>query len=144
MRSGALASPILLILALAGCSTAAGSGQTGATSDCSITATAAQCAERIQALDAELRRLIGAAACDSGADCGTVPLGVKPCGGPARYVAYSRRDLNAPTFRAVVTDLNRLYRRRADAEARAGMVSDCSVVTDPGTACRAGRCVLGQ
>jgi hypothetical protein len=143
MRSTALV-PSVMLLALAGCSATAVSGPAGESgSDCMATAAAPACSERIATLDAELRRLIGAAACDTGTDCRTLPLGAKPCGGPARYVVYSMRGLDEAAFRSVVTELNRLQRRQADALARAGAVSDCSIVSDPGAECRAGQCVPG-
>ena len=91
-----------------------------------------------------MQRLIGTAACSTAADCRTIAIGAKLCGGPARYVAYSLRGLDEPAFRSVVTELNQLHRALADVRARSGMVSDCSVVVDPGAVCQSGHCLPGE
>lgn len=100
------------------------------------------CTERIRQLDGEMRRLIGAVRCSADADCRTLALGTKLCGGPAEYVAYSTIDLDRNAFESVTGELNRLHRLRAEALSRAGMMSDCAVVTDPGAVCQSGRCAL--
>lgn len=85
----------------------------------------------------ELRTLIGPAACNSDAQCRTVPVGAKACGGPAGYWAWSTQGTDADAVAA-------LARRQADAHKReveaSGMRSNCAMVSDPGAACVAGRC----
>lgn len=88
-------------------------------------------------LSRELRTLIGPAACSADAQCRTVAVGAKACGGPAGYWAWSTQGTDAD---AVAT----LARRQADAQKRenetSGMRSNCAMVTDPGATCVAGRC----
>lgn len=87
----------------------------------------------------ELRALIGPAACTADAQCRTVAVGAKACGGPAGYLAWS-------TVHTDSEKLGALARRQAEAARReieaAGMRSNCAVASDPGAACVAGRCQL--
>jgi hypothetical protein len=87
----------------------------------------------------QIKTLIGDAACDSQDQCHTIAVGHKACGGPGSYLAWSSKNVDA-------AKLNELVRRQAAAEQaenqRAGMISDCRLVTDPGAVCRAGRCQL--
>ena len=90
-------------------------------------------------LASELRALIGPAACSSDAQCRTVAIGAKACGGPSAYLAWSTRNTDAERVAA-------LARRQSEAQHRelvsSGMRSTCSVVSDPGASCFAGRCQL--
>jgi hypothetical protein len=81
------------------------------------------------------------AACDSPAQCRTLPYGHKACGGPERYLAYSTRKSDPVRLTQLGADLANA--RRAE-EQKTGMMSTCSVVPDPGATCSAGHCVLQQ
>lgn len=87
----------------------------------------------------QLKAEIGDAACDSDAQCRTVAVGHKACGGPAGYLAWSSKRSNE-------TKLKDLARRQAEAEKAEnegkGMMSNCAVVVDAGAACKATRCEL--
>lgn len=85
------------------------------------------------------KALIGDAPCDSQAQCRTVAVGFKSCGGPSGYLAWSTKNVD-PTELAALVQRHAQF-DKADAE-RSGMLSDCRVVTDPGAQCRLGRCVL--
>lgn len=97
---------------------------------------------------AKVQALIGDAACRSDADCHTLPVGRRACGGPAQYLPWSAwrtsgkalTDAAAPTLKA------------APAEGE-GMMGTCQVLMDPGAQCQRaagaasstpGRCVLRQ
>lgn len=103
--------------------------------------TPAQAMARVQAL-------VGEAACRSDADCQTLPVGRRACGGPAQYLPWSAwrtsgkalSEAAAPTLKA------------APAEGE-GMMGTCQVLMDPGAQCQRppaappsapGRCVLRQ
>jgi hypothetical protein len=79
------------------------------------------------------------AACDTDAQCHTIGIGSKACGGPERYLAWSSRNGDGTRLRALVAE--HAAARRAD-DAKAGMMSTCSVVPDPGATCSAGHCML--
>jgi hypothetical protein len=92
-------------------------------------------------LEHELRTLIGPAACNSNAQCRTVAVGAKACGGPSGFLAWSTEGTDA----ARVTDLAARQAAAQRRENEAGrLVSNCAMVTDPGAACVAGRCRLGS
>lgn len=84
---------------------------------------------------------IGSAACQKQADCRTLPVGAKACGGPARWVAWSAAQSDGAQLQAWAAELDALQRQRQAAE---GLMSTCSIVPDPGAVCRAGQCVLAQ
>jgi hypothetical protein len=90
-------------------------------------------------LGRELRTLIGPAACSSDAQCHTLPVGAKACGGPAGYWAWSTKDSDGEALKTLAA-------RQADAHRReietSGLRSNCAMVSDPGAACVAGRCQL--
>jgi hypothetical protein len=81
----------------------------------------------------------GAAQCDTAAQCHTIGIGAKACGGPERYLAWSSKDGDGSRLKALVAQHAELRRRE---DAASGMMSTCSVVPDPGATCQAGRCVL--
>lgn len=84
---------------------------------------------------------IGAASCDAAAQCKTLAVGAKACGGPEGYLAYSTKISNGARLAELAA---RDAQARKKADARAGMVSTCSIVSDPGATCDAGRCVTLQ
>ena len=89
----------------------------------------------LQRIEAE----VGRAACTSTAECRTLPIGSKACGGPARWLAWSASVSQGDRLRAWAQDLAQRQRQREAAE---GIVSTCSIVPDPGASCVAGHCVL--
>ena len=102
------------------------------------------------ALHAQVQRLIGRAACDSDAQCRTLPLGARACGGPETYVAWSVLG----TDQAALQRAGERYGQwQAQQQARSGTMSICMVEVDPGAVCSrsattaqpgTGRCVLGN
>jgi hypothetical protein len=115
-----------MLAALAACSTAASPPEEAAS------AAAADAS-------AQLRALVGDAACSDDSQCRTVGWGAKACGGPERWIAYS----SARTDGAALEQLARQHAELQRAsQARSGMVSNCMYVADPGAQCVASRCVL--
>jgi len=90
-------------------------------------------------LGQELRTLIGTAACSTDAQCRTVPVGAKACGGPAGYWAWSTQNTDADALKALATRQAEAHRREIEAS---GLRSNCAVTPDPGAACVAGHCQL--
>lgn len=91
------------------------------------------------ALVARIRAEVGDAACSSDAQCRTLPIGAKACGGPASWMAWSIANADAGQLQAWSAELAALQRRRF---AKTGIMSTCSIVPDPGATCQAGRCTL--
>ena len=96
---------------------------------------------------AQLKAAIGAAACTSDAECKTIGVGAKACGGPGGYLAWSERDTNAELVRTLAAKTTE--ERKAQIAAR-GEMSICRVTPDPGAVCnkpanaQLGQCTLGS
>ena len=90
-------------------------------------------------LRAQIEAARGAAACDSDAQCHTIGVGAKACGGPEGYLAWSSKQDDGTRLRALVAEH---AAARGAEDRKSGMMSTCSVVPDPGAQCTAGRCVL--
>lgn len=92
-----------------------------------------------------IHALIGDAACDTDAQCRSIGVGAKACGGPNGYLAWSARGTNEAALRAAVEQQARV--QRAENE-RSGMSSNCMVVPDPGARClpspQGGQCRLNS
>ena len=78
--------------------------------------------------------------CRQHADCATMGIGARSCGGPEQYLAYSLRDTPGPAFMRAVRDYERL--RKQQLLEREEM-STCELLPDPGAHCMpAGQCQL--
>jgi hypothetical protein len=88
---------------------------------------------------AQIQAEVGAAACDSTQQCQTLAIGAKACGGPERYLAWSSKGNDGKKLKALAQAQAEASRKQQQAD---GMMSTCSIVTDPGATCEAGRCVL--
>ncbi|NVM77993.1 hypothetical protein FHW83_003817 [Duganella sp. SG902] len=77
--------------------------------------------------------------CDDSSQCHSIGVGSKACGGPENYIAWSSKNGDGAQLKALVEQHSAA--RRAD-DKRQGMMSTCSVVSDPGATCRAGICVI--
>jgi hypothetical protein len=80
----------------------------------------------------KIRALIGDAACDSDAQCRTLAMGAKACGGPEYYLAWSTKRTDAAALRDAVAGDGAVRRPEPP---RPGVRSDCALVTDPGAYC---------
>jgi hypothetical protein len=90
---------------------------------------------------ARIRAMIGTPSCSSDAQCHTLAIGHKSCGGPESYLAWS----SDKTSQAELQALGERYKEeRRAADATSGMVSTCRFMPDPGAVCRAGTCQLGE
>lgn len=78
--------------------------------------------------------LIGDAACDADAQCHTIAVGAKACGGPARYLAWSSRVTDGAALQSVADRETRAARASVE---KSGILSNCAMVTDPGAFCAA-------
>lgn len=88
---------------------------------------------------AQIRAEIGDGACRSDAQCRTLPIGARACGGPAAWWAWSTQRADAAHLHALAARLQTLERQRIERE---GLLSTCIAVPDPGAACVAARCTL--
>lgn len=125
-RLPALLSALMLALSLGACAAPA--------------AEPAVSAVPVARLQQQIEAAIGDAACSSSAQCRTLPIGARACGGPERYLAWSTQRSDA----AQLDKLAQALKAQREAEnARSGMASTCQFLMDPGAQCVAGRCQLG-
>ena len=82
---------------------------------------------------------IGLAACDTSAQCRSIGIGAKACGGPESYRAWSVKDADERALRAAVAA--HAAARTAE-NLRNDRRSTCALEPDPGATCQAARCVL--
>ena len=88
---------------------------------------------------AQIQAEIGDAACDSSAQCHSIGVGAKSCGGPEGYLAWSSKSSDTTKLTSLVAQ-HKLAREEENR--RSGMLSNCALVTDPGATCQAARCAL--
>lgn len=94
---------------------------------------------------AHIESLIGSAQCRTDADCRTLAIGQRACGGPDHLIAWSVRATDEAALRRAVADLEA---KRRTTSLPGGTASTCVVLVDHGAACvaesaaRARRCVL--
>lgn len=89
----------------------------------------------------QIRAEIGNVACSNDAQCRTIGVGYKVCGGPAGYLAWSTQRSNEAKLMALVQREAELERIESE---RSGRLSDCRFVPDPGAVCRDSRCRLAD
>jgi hypothetical protein len=78
--------------------------------------------------------LIGDAACDSDAQCHTIGVGAKACGGPQAYLAWSSKRTDGALLQQEAEREARASRAAAEAS---GIMSNCAIAKDPGASCAA-------
>jgi len=111
----------------------------GACSSAPTKAPALAAAPLSQRLLQELEVEIGEARCNSDAQCHSLAVGAKPCGGPEGYRAWSSQGSDGAKLKAIAE--RQAAARRAENEA-SGLMPNCAVEPDPGASCQAGRCSL--
>lgn len=102
-------------------------------------ASASPPASPLAATMSSLQSLVGDARCSADAECRTIAVGAKACGGPEGYLAWSATQTDEAALSAAA---ERHAAARRESNAASGRMSTCSFLTDPGAACTAGRCML--
>lgn len=124
----------LILPFLLGCAACAPSVSAPGGASASASASGSDAAARPELIE-RLRALSASASCTSTAQCRTVPVGAKACGGPETYLAVSESQLPEA---ARLAERHAEVRRAANAES--GIASTCAVTPDPGAVCQAGIC----
>lgn len=89
----------------------------------------------------QIRQLVGDGQCKKDADCRTLAIGQKACGGPEAYLAWSTANTDE---QALVAAAQRYAKeRRLQLDKPGALMSNCALVSDPGAHCVAeGRAAL--
>ncbi|HJV60878.1 MAG TPA: hypothetical protein VJ743_08015 [Albitalea sp.] len=122
---------------LPACRSALALAALGMSAACATDRTPGDAPAPLAAIDA----LIGDAACTADAQCHSIGIGAKPCGGPEGYVAWSSLRTDG---RALEQAVQRHAQARRRESAARGEMSTCSVIPDPGAHCAAGVCRLRE
>lgn len=83
------------------------------------------------------------AACTADAQCRSLGLGARPCGGPAGWRAYSTAALKPAAEARLRRQAEQAAARQRQLQREEGRMGICQVLPDPGARCEAGRCVNG-
>ena len=86
-------------------------------------------------LMAQVNALAKTSGCANAADCQTLPVGRKACGGPKTYVVFCSKSTNVALLRAKIAELDRV-----DLAAAKNTVSDCMMVMPPRVTLSGGVC----
>lgn len=134
--------PFLLLLACAACVACAATARAPASTKLAstrVTGTPATPTTPGGDTLAQIRALIGDAACTDASQCHTLALGARACGGPQVYLPWS----SASTDGAALAVLGERFKKEREAAiAASGEMSTCQFLPDPGATCRAGTCQL--
>ena len=121
-----------LLALLAGCAR-------GATMpDPTSSQTCEQASETLLKCTAEMEEMIADLSCSAGSDCASFPFGDKPCGGPWRYIIYSRPNVDEVLLGEKAKECGALDAARKKV---CSLLSDCMLVDQPKLRCEASRCV---
>lgn len=131
-----LGGAVLLTLAGAACSGAAGDT---AAPTAPLASAAATAAAAPTPLLQQIQAGIGDAACDSSDQCRTLAVGSKACGGPERYLPWSVKRADGARLAQLAEQYAAARRIEND---KSGMMSTCEMIMDPGATCQQQRCVL--
>ena len=96
-------------------------------------------AEAVARLHNELTTAIGDAKCRNLVNCRVIGLGVRPCGGPEEYVAYSIWNTDREQISILVSEYNLL---KEDLMHESEQVGTCEILPEPGVDCIRAQCVL--
>lgn len=96
--------------------------------------------KKMQDLREEIDKLIASEICSDPSEWRISPLGAKPCGGPAKYIAYPKsKESEILSKIQKYTELQTAYNKAKN------LVSDCKIVPPPsGIECKNGYAVLIQ
>ena len=98
-------------------------------------------AQALASAHAELASALArASSCSGDAECRSLPVGGKACGGPTGFEAYSTQGADPATMTALAEREHALALQEARESHR---VSNCMMLGDPGARCQAGKCVTG-
>jgi hypothetical protein len=133
---------ILLLLACTACATRAdGPPSTPAAPAAAVQAPAPGLGSAASGTLERIHALVGKAGCTSDSQCQVLPIGAKPCGGPASHLAYSTASTDAAELKALA---ERYHGEQQASNQRSGMISNCQVMPTPVAACRANTCQLTE
>jgi hypothetical protein len=92
----------------------------------------------LQRMRADIESFVGVPACAESSACAFVAFGAKPCGGPWRYLVYSKASVDSSALAQKVEAYNQF---EDSCNRKYGWMSDCSTPSTPRLSCEKGICV---
>ena len=89
-------------------------------------------------LNDEVLRLSQPLTCKADTDCASLAMGSKPCGGPWKFVLYSKKNTKLSSLKKKLADYNKLDQKVNESQQ---LMSDCSVTLEPEPKCVNKMCV---
>jgi hypothetical protein len=89
-------------------------------------------------LNDDVLRLSQPAKCKVDSDCAALPMGIKPCGGPWKYILYSKKNAKLSKLKKRLDEYNKLDQQINETQQT---MSDCSVTMKPELKCTNSMCV---
>lgn len=96
------------------------------------TLTVEEMTERREVLNEEVMELTRPLTCKSNKDCATLEMGTKPCGGPWKYVLFSKKNKKVSALKKKITDYNKIDQKINEATQ---VMSDCMMMLPPEPKC---------
>ena len=93
------------------------------------------------ALEQHIEEMAADLSCDQSAQCRSLPIGQKACGGPREYMMYSAKTTIEGD---IIAAAERLQKLEDQANRENNMMSNCMMVLPPEPICRQGVCQRQQ
>ena len=94
-----------------------------------------------QDLYAKIQEAASNQGCTSSADCGLLPMGAKPCGGPEAYIAYSKNNSDEAKLQKMAQSYKE-SRQKYNEENQ--MMGTCVVTPKPRVSCVRNQCMTSE
>ncbi len=88
-------------------------------------------------LSGDIAKLALPLKCSNDHDCAFLEMGTKPCGGPWKYILYSKKNAKIPALKKKIAEYGKLDQSYNKVS---GMMSDCSMTLPPEPKCVAKVC----
>jgi len=92
----------------------------------------------LEQMEKEILEIVNDLNCQDSTDCQFISFGVKPCGGPWKYIIYSVTNVDNFVLNEKVKEYN-VYNEILNN--RYGWISDCSFAEPPVLGCIGGECI---
>ena len=94
-----------------------------------------------QDLYAQIQQTANIEGCSTSADCGLLPIGNKPCGGPEAYMAYSKTNSDVAALEKMAqqyTEQRRQYNKDNQ------IIGTCQITPKPSVSCIRNQCMASK
>lgn len=94
---------------------------------------------QLSQIQLEIEELALRATCTIDAQCQTIGVGTRPCGGAEYYYAYSQGETDMTTLLELVSKYNQIQKKLP---VKSAEMAECYHLSDPGARCVDRRCMI--